>query len=242
MKPRLCHRPYWPTRDLFLVTVSVIIPTLNEESCIAGVIANVRTQNPHEIIVIDGGSCDATVRLAAGADMILSGSRGRARQMNAGARNATGDVLLFLHADCLLAPTTLDQAQKLLQKRSVVGGCFHMRIPAPGLLYRSIESCATARVRLSGIVYGDQGLFLKRDRFESMGGYPEIDLLEDMYFSLKLRRQGRLSVAQGQILVSPRRWQRAGLVKQTARNWAITALAGAGADPNWLARFYAAIR
>jgi len=224
------------------MAVSVIIPTLNEEACLAETLNLLRTHRPHEVIVADGGSSDATRRLAARADRLVYGPRGRALQMNAGAACATGDILLFLHADCSLEPGALDEAERRLGKPGVAAGCFTMRVRAPGPLYRLIDACATARVRLTGLVYGDQGLFLRRDRFERLGGFPPFRLMEDLFFSRELRRHGRVVVAGRRIFVSPRRWRHAGLVRQSLRNWTLTALAAAGIDPDRLAVFYPAVR
>jgi rSAM/selenodomain-associated transferase 2 len=191
---------------------------------------------------VDGGSTDATCKLADAADHVLHAPHGRAVQMNLGARHATGDVLLFLHADCQLEGGALAEAESLSRRRGVAAGCFTMTVRNAGVLYRSIDACATARVRLTGLAYGDQGLFLTRDRFLKSGGFPELRLMEDLFFSRTLRRQGRVVVAASRIFVSPRRWQRSGLVRQTLRNWGLTALAAAGVSPDHLAAFYPPVR
>jgi rSAM/selenodomain-associated transferase 2 len=224
------------------VSVSVIIPTFNEQSCIADTIRQLRRQQPHEIIIVDGGSEDRTCAQVAGADQLLCSPRGRASQMNQGAAQARGDVLLFLHADCVLEADALKEAQRVLQSGRVAAGCFTMRVTADGLLYRSIDFCATARVRLTGLVYGDQGLFVRRALFERLGGFPVHPLMEDVFFSRRLRRQGRIVVAARRIFVSPRRWQHGGLVHQTLRNWVLTVLAAGGVPPERLARFYPVVR
>jgi hypothetical protein len=162
--------------------------------------------------------------------------------MNLGAVHAVGDVLLFLHADCTLEPGALRAAEAALGRRGVAAGCFRMTVTAPGLLYRMIDACATARVRLTGLAYGDQGLFLYRDRFERLGGFPLLRLMEDVFISRALRRQGRIVVLPHRAFVSPRRWQRQGVIRQTLRNWALTGLAAAGAHPDRLAAFYPAVR
>jgi rSAM/selenodomain-associated transferase 2 len=224
------------------MSVSVIIPTLNEERCLGDTLCLLRHQQPREIIVVDGGSSDATCRVAGGADLLLNGPRGRSLQMNLGAAHATGEVLLFLHADCSLGAGALREAERLLSRQSVVAGCFRMYVCAHGRLYRLIDSCATARVRLTGLAYGDQGLFLRRDLFEQLGGFSPLRFMEDLFFSQKLRSLGRIAVARRRIYVSPRRWQHAGLVRQTLRNWALTALAVGGMHPDRLARFYSEVR
>ncbi len=224
------------------MSISVIIPTLNEATCLAQTLRSLRAEKPREIIVADGGSSDATCELAREADRVLYGPRGRAAQMNHGAAHATGDVLLFLHADCTLEPRALHAAEEWLGRRGVAAGCFRMTVTASGLAYRLLDACATARVRLTGLIYGDQGLFVERRLFERIGGFPPLLLMEDVFFSKKLRRQGRIVVASQRIFVSPRRWQRQGLVRQTLRNWTLTALAATGVSPNRLAAFYPTVR
>jgi len=220
----------------------VIIPTLNEAKVIADTIRSLRYQLPGEIIVVDGGSADATVAEARAADRLLAGSPGRALQMNAGAAVATGNLLLFLHADCTLEAGALADAARLLTKPGILGGCFSMSIPVAGWPYRLIEASAAARVRLTGLAYGDQGLFLRRTDFERLGGFPPLAFMEDVFFSRRLRNRGRVIVSGKRIVVAPRRWQRVGLVRQTLRNWSLTALAAAGIHPDSLARFYPRVR
>jgi rSAM/selenodomain-associated transferase 2 len=223
--------------------VSVIIPALNEAAALPETLRNLRDQRPHEVIVVDGGSTDATRDLAAAEGAtVLTAPPGRAAQMNVGAARATGDVFLFLHADCQLDPGAIAAAERALARRGVVAGCFTMRVRADGWLYRSIDACATARVRLTGLAYGDQGLFLRRSTFERVGGFPPVRLMEDVLLSRALRRLGRVVVLPQQVHVSPRRWQKEGLVRQTLRNWALTAAAAAGVPPDRLARFYPAVR
>jgi rSAM/selenodomain-associated transferase 2 len=224
------------------MSISVIIPTLNEAACLPETLRRLRTHKPHEILVVDGGSTDATCSLADDADRLLHAPRGRAAQMNHGAARATGDILLFLHADCWLEAGALTEAETCLTRRGVAAGCFRMHVDAPGSLYRSIDACATARVRLTGLIYGDQGLFVKRERFQKVGGFPSLRLMEDVFLSKLLRRHGRIAVASCCIFVSPRRWQRTGLIRQTLRNWTLTALAAAGVHPNRLAAFYPPVR
>src|SRR5712691_11803579 len=132
------------------MSVSVIIPTLNEESCLEETLRALRLQKPHEIIVADGGSTDATCRLASEADLLVHAPRGRALQMNAGAARATGDNLIFLHADCRLENGALTAAEACLRRRGVAGGCFRMTVASRGLLYRWIDAVADARVKTAG--------------------------------------------------------------------------------------------
>lgn len=225
-----------------MTAISVIIPTLNEAACIAEAIRSVRSQDPREIIVVDGGSTDGTADLAADADVVLHSGKGRARQMNAGAARARGGILLFLHADCMLEPGALEQAVRSLANPAILAGCFAMKVDADGWMYRSIEASASARVRMTGLIYGDQGLFVRRGDFERLGGFPPLRFMEDLFFSRTLRAAGRVIVTSRKILVSPRRWQRAGIVRQTLRNWWLTGLVAGGVHPDRLADRYPALR
>src|SRR5439155_396376 len=142
------------------MSLSVIIPALNEAAGIAECLRSVGPQHPQQVVVVDGGSTDGTVAAARDADEVLTAARGRANQMNAGAARATGDVLLFLHADCQLQAGALAEAERLLRSPAVTAGCFRMTVTAGGALFRLIDACAGARVRLTGLATGDQGLFL----------------------------------------------------------------------------------
>jgi rSAM/selenodomain-associated transferase 2 len=224
------------------VTVSIIIPTFNEASCLGQTLHALRAQQPLEIIVTDGGSTDATCEQAKAADRLLLGSPGRAAQMNRGAAAARGEVLLFLHADCSVQPGSLPCVEHCLDRPGIAAGCFRMAVQAEGWAFRLIDYCATARVHVTGLIYGDQGLFLKRRLFEEIGGFPSLRFMEDVFISKTLCRHGRLAVLNQKILVSPRRWQRMGVLRQTLRNWVLTALAMAGVHPDRLARFYPAVR
>jgi rSAM/selenodomain-associated transferase 2 len=220
------------------MSVSVIIPALNEASFLAKTLGSLRRHGPHEIIVVDGGSQDSTCQLAQAADLLLHSSSGRARQMNLGAAHARGDILVFLHADCQLETGALEAAEKCLCDATIVAGCFRMQVDAPGVLYRWIDAWASARVRVSGLIYGDQGLFLWREDFHRLGGFPTIRLMEDIFFSRALKNEGRIVILPKRIYVSPRRWKKTGVIRQTLQNWTLTTLAAGGIHPDWLAAFY----
>lgn len=224
------------------LNVSVIIPVLNEAERIADVIASTRAAGDCEVIVVDGDSDDDTVAAASTADQVLQTNRGRANQQNVGGQQATGDVLLFLHADCTLPAGAIGSMQAALRDTTVVVGCFRQRIDAPGLLYRWLESGNALRVNLFKWAYGDQGIFVRRDVFEQLGGFPDLKLMEDLFLVKSLKNRGRLVQLNDRLRVSARRWQRSGVVRQTARNWTLLALAQLGVSPNRLARFYPHVR
>jgi rSAM/selenodomain-associated transferase 2 len=236
LQPTRAHPPGPP------LSTSIIIPTLNEEVLIGGAIEKARLLQPTEIIVVDGGSDDGTLAAAYPADQVVAAPRGRAAQQNAGASSASGDVLLFLHTDCWLAPGSLDQIATAITDPHCVGGCFRQRIDADGLRFRWLERGNTWRVRVSRVAYGDQGIFVRREVFKRMGGFPDLALMEDLYFTKRLRKEGRLALLEGPLHVSARRWEREGVVRQTARNWCLTLAARLGVSPNRLARFYPHVR
>ena len=222
--------------------LALIIPTLNEAANIAAAIDKARLLEPAEIIVVDGGSDDGTCEAASAADRILIAPRGRASQQNAGAAASCGDMLLFLHADCWLAPGSLEQIGAAMGDERCVGGCFRQVMDAEDWRYRWLERGNALRVRLWGLAYGDQGIFVRREVFNRLGGFPSLALMEDLFFMKRLRREGHIALLDGPLHVSARRWEQQGVLRQTARNWWMTALARVGVSPNRLAGFYPEVR
>jgi rSAM/selenodomain-associated transferase 2 len=221
------------------VKVSVVIPTLNEAPRITEAIRRAWTAGADEVIVCDGGSLDDTAEVARQQTChFVETAKGRAVQQNAAARQATGDVLLFLHADTWLDAGAIDQIRGLPARRKFVCGGFEQHIEAPGRVFRWLERGDALRVRLFGLAYGDQGIFVRREVFEAVGRFPEIPLMEDVRLMRKLRRRGRPVLLPGPIHVSPRRWQRYGVVRQTLRNWSLLLAERLGVPPERLAPFY----
>lgn len=219
--------------------LSIIIPALNEAANIGQTIQRALELAPHEVLVVDGGSTDETRDIVADFDCrLIESPRGRSTQQNLGAIESTGDTLLFLHADCWLPPNAARQMERALQSSCVPGGVFCQRIDASGSTFRFMEAGNALRVCCTRLAFGDQGIFLRRDIFESLGGFPQIKLMEDVLLMRKLRDVGRLALLPGPLHVDARRWQKHGPFRQTLRNWLLLAAEQLGASPDQLARFY----
>jgi rSAM/selenodomain-associated transferase 2 len=221
------------------VDVSVVIPVLDEEAYLAAAIASARAAAVREVIVVDGGSTDATPRIAREhADRVLDAPRGRAVQMNAGAAAAQGTVLLFLHADTRLPPGFADAVLDALTDSRVVGGRFDVRIVPGTPLLRLVGWLMNLRSRLSRIATGDQAIFVRRTTFDAMRGFAPIPLMEDVAFSRALKRQGRIACLRHQVETSSRRWLSHGPLRTVLRMWWLRFLYFCGASPARLRRHY----
>ena len=169
-----------------------------------------------EVIIVDGGSGDATVYLARNhCDHCLHAPRGRAVQMNAGARAASGDALWFVHCDCEVPAGCLEQISNALRDPQVVGGFFRIRIPNGRVVYRLTDSFAHYVGLLLRMRFGDHGFFCRRTAFEKIGGFPEVPLMEDAEFFCKLRRLGRIAIIPSRLITSPRRYEKIGAWRLT---------------------------
>lgn len=222
--------------------VSVVVPVLDEEKRIGGQLeALARLAGIHEVIVVDGGSRDATLARvrAAGMARLVVAPRGRAPQMNAGARAATGDALLFLHADVRLPEDGLRQVEAALAEPGVVAGAFRtwtVADDARGALSPLLH-LADLRSRWSGLPYGDQALFVRAEAFWRVGGFPDQPLMEDLELSRRLRRLGRIRVVPSRVTVSGRRFLARPIYYALVVN-VIPALYAAGVPARALERLY----
>jgi rSAM/selenodomain-associated transferase 2 len=207
--------------------ISVVIPALDEEAALPGTIRSCREAGECEVIVADGGSRDGTVEVARRlADRLVVSAPGRARQMNAGAGAARGDVLLFLHADTLLPACGLDAVLHALRDRTVAGGAFRVALlPSPGAgPYVRAMLALTGRMinlrsALTGSRTGDQAIFLRAETFRELGGYREIPLMEDVELSRAMRATGRTVLLPNRVGTSGRRWEEWGPLRTILRMW-----------------------
>jgi rSAM/selenodomain-associated transferase 2 len=221
------------------LSISVIIPALNEAAQIESTLRFARDPNASEIIVVDGGSRDQTPALARlWADRVIDAPAGRASQMNAGARKATGSVLLFLHADTLLPGGWGDRVEAAIGAGAIAGR-FDVTLGGASPLLRIVGWAMNLRSRWTGIATGDQAIFVRRDVFERIGGYPELPLLEDIALTSALRRIGRTAALRERVVTSARRWEKHGPLRTIALMWWIRLAYFLGVPPDRLARRYA---
>jgi rSAM/selenodomain-associated transferase 2 len=220
-------------------SISVIIPVLNEEMTIGPALQSVLRLEPDEVLVIDGGSLDQTRELAASTGVkVFSSEPGRARQMNAGARLARGEILLFLHADTRLPESALADIRSAMQNPSILGGRFDVSLDGLGWLLKLIGAMISLRSRLSRVATGDQAIFVRREVFTRLGGYPDIPLMEDVAFSRALKRIGKVACLKSRVTTSARRWQTEGVWRTIFKMWALKSLYLFGVSPFRLKRFY----
>jgi len=225
------------------VSISIIIPCLNEAEGIVGTLAALQPLRNRgaEVILVDGGSSDDTLaRSQPWVDRVLTSPRGRARQMNTGAENARGDILLFLHADCVLPQAADGIIIDGLNRGRGKWGRFDVRLAGKHLVFRVIETLMNWRSRVTGIATGDQGIFVTRTLFEAAGRFPDIALMEDIALSKRLKHFGAPLCLRHTVTASVRRWQTHGVLRTIVLMWYLRLAFWLGADPEELALRYAA--
>ena len=197
--------------------LSVIIPPLNEHANIERAIRQVRSA--HEVIVVDGGSTDATIAMAqAAGTKVISAQPNRGGQQNAGAAAASGDTLLFLHADTILSEDYEAEIASALDKPNVSAGAFRFELDGRGFGMWLVEKVVAIRCRLCQLPYGDQALFVRRDTFLSIGGFPEAPIMEDYILVQRLKKIGRIEIVETPAITSARRWRKLGVLRTTWSN------------------------
>lgn len=231
-----------------MTTISVIIPTLNEERSLPGTLACLSLSTFTEIIIVDGGSTDGTLTLAhefcarTANARVATAPRGRAHQMNEGARISQGEILVFLHADTQLPAKAGRIVEWAMAKPTTVGGRFDVRFDRSSVWGRVISSFMNRRSRLTGIATGDQALFVRRQVFEQLGGFSEIPLMEDIEFSRRLQQAGRIVALRDTVVTSFRRWDAQGPLRTILFMWTLRFLYWVGVSPHQLARVYRLVR
>ncbi|HEU0067716.1 MAG TPA: TIGR04283 family arsenosugar biosynthesis glycosyltransferase [Nitrospiraceae bacterium] len=235
------------------MTISVIIPTLNEERTIAVTLAHTASLGFDELIVVDGGSTDETPALLESYRLKTQSSAlspvhwvtvpaGRARQMNEGAKASRGEVLLFLHADTQLPRDATTVINRALADHRMVGGRFDVRFDRPSMWGTIISRMMNWRSRLSGLATGDQALFVRRPLFEQMGGFADMPLMEDIEFSRRLKRKGATAALTATVTTSFRRWEQQGPLRTILLMWTLRLLYWIGVSPHTLSRWYGLVR
>ena len=225
-------------------SLSIIVPVLNEAALIGNFLQCLQGLAPDaEIIVVDGGSADATPQIAASlVKQVITTNPGRALQMNAGAAISHGDVLWFLHADVALPTRAPQMISDLLRDPDQVGGWFRLRFPSPQLIYRVSDSLGNLGADIFGFALGDHGIFCRRAAFHRAGGYPLLPILEDAELCRRLARIGRMSQLQAEIRCSPRGYEQYGPYRTTAVYFLILVLYVLRVPITVLNRIYTAFR
>ncbi len=223
-------------------TISVVIPVLNEEKLLPAALQALKELAVEEIIFVDGGSSDASRRLIqAYGYRCLESRAGRARQMNTGAKASLGDIILYLHIDTMVTSCNILNIRKAYNQ-GFLSGRFDIRFTYTSLTYCFISYFMNMRSRLTKISTGDQALFVRRDVFEEVGGYPDIPLMEDIALAKKLKRLGRVACLRDTVVTSSRRWQRHGVLRTVLQMWSFRLLYWLGVSAHSLAEMYRDVR
>ena len=221
--------------------LSVIIPALNEEENIEALIDHIYQEEVRaEIIVSDGRSNDNTAEIAKSKGaVVVSGTPGRGAQLNRGAEAASASILMFLHADSRLEKGALSKmVEQMGQDKDLIGGCFKLKISSQNSLLKFISWSSNLRAKYLKLIFGDQGIFVRRDVFNELGGFPEIELMEDWEFSKRMAKKGRLLFVDKKIYTSARRWENHGVLKTIILMHKIKILYKLGISPSKLKEIY----
>ena len=229
--------------------ISVIMPVLNEEQIVGKSLSHAMSLSLDEVIVVDGSSRDRTrdvvtslIKTSTGNVSLLIASPGRACQMNAGAAISHGDVLVFLHADTQLPLNARGQIEQALVNPAFVGGRFDVQFEPETGWGRVISHMMNWRSRWSGIATGDQAIFVRRECFEQLGGFSDLPIMEDIDFTRRLKRAGRMAALRSTVVTSYRRWEQRGPLTTIALMWLLRALYWLGISPHALTRMYGHVR
>ncbi len=224
--------------------LSIVIPTLNEVGVIGHLLESLQPlrQAGHEVILVDAGSCDGTVQIAKPlVDQLLSATPGRAGQMNAGAEAANGAILWFLHADTEL-PAGAGEAVVSGAAVGAIWGRFDVCLSGQQPLLRMVAFMMNLRSRWTGIATGDQAIFVRRNVFNDVGGFPDMPLMEDIVLSKQLKRVGKPLCLRMKLVTSSRRWEAQGTCRTIVLMWWLRLMFVLGVSPMQLARWYSSVR
>lgn len=217
--------------------ISVVIPALNEESHLEKTLQSVTKQEgDYEFFVVDGGSSDNTVTIAKRYTTVINSLRGRAIQMNTGAKACSGDILLFLHADTILPDCAFREIRKRMKDVSVAGGSFYIAFDADTFILKGVSFVTRFNFRL--FHFGDQGIFVRRTVFQTLQGYKEMPIMEDYDFYKRLGKQGKVILIRMPVISSARRFVRKGVIRQLLMNKLVVLAYWAGVDIQTIKRFY----
>ena len=224
-------------------TLSIIIPALHESDRIKRTIAQVldgAANGVPQVIVVDGDPQGSTINAIEDERVLkITSGKGRARQMNSGAWRASGDILLFLHADTLLPKGAFAMITAAMSGGLFVAGAFDLGIDTTRRIFRITEKYVFLRTRLTRIPFGDQAIFIRREYFEKIGGYKDIPLMEDVEIMRRIRKSGnRICIIPAKVRTSPRRWEKGGILMSTFRNWTLQMLYALGVSPEQLQKYY----
>lgn len=219
--------------------IAIVVPVLNEAAVLPAQIRRLQAIPGIQVVFVDGGSSDGSRQLLEHSGVHwLSAESGRAVQMNAGARVCHGDVLIFLHADTVLESRHVDAVRQAMTDEAVAGGRFDVRLSGSHPAFRLIERMINLRSRLSRISTGDQAIFVRRDIFDRLGGFPEQPLMEDVAFSCRLKREGEIACLGEQVMTASRRWEEHGIARTVLLMWWLRLRYWLGADPAALKKNY----
>jgi len=214
------------------LSVAAIVPVLNESALLPDMIERFRHIDVDELVYADGGSTDGTrEQLQAAGVRWVSSRSGRSAQMNCGAAECTSDILLFIHVDTAVSSSHIEAVRKSMRDRGMAGGRFDVQLSGAHPAFRIIESMINLRSRLSRISTGDQAMFVRRDVFERLGGFPDQPLLEDVAFSRLLKRAGNIACLRQRVETSSRRWEEYGIVRTILLMWWLRLRFWLGAAP-----------
>lgn len=227
------------SRSIATAKISIIIPTLNESKNIQATLSSTQISTNIEVIVVDGGSKDNTVDMAECFGVkVITGYQNRARQMNAGAKNATGDILLFLHADTVLPADFDAMIRTAMQQPLTVAGAFALRINATQSGLRLVEWGVKLRSKWFNMPYGDQAIFMTKDKFNDIGGFPELPIMEDFELIRNLKSLGKITFISVPVITSPRRWLKKGILQTTLINQIVIIAYFLGVSPQRIRSWY----